>query len=365
MSDSRQAAAAMLMLGFHGDSPTPGIRRLLQEGAAGCILFARNIPDPRKVRELTGALKGVRTAPVLLGVDQEGGRVQRLREPYTEIPAMRTIGATGDPALAAAAGTILAREMRFAGFDVVFAPVMDVDTNPANPVIGARSFGPTPELVSRMGSALITAMQSQGVAASAKHFPGHGDTSQDSHHNLPKLKHTLSRLEQVELPPFQAAIKAGVASIMSAHVIFTPLDPDYPATMSRPALGGILRDRFSYDGVIFSDDIEMKALADHYALEEQLLLGVEAGIDLFLICHTEALQFQAIDILASAIDKGVIPSDRVSATLRRVNTLVSNYARSMYAGTLAEIQSHSTHKQAISLLEPLSQDRAPDPTRFK
>ena len=145
-----------------------------------------------------------------------------------------------------------------------YAPVLDVDTNPENPVIGSRSFGRTPELVSELGVALAEGLESVGVAACGKHFPGHGDTQQDSHLELPRLAHSLERLEQVELAPFAAAIAAGIPALMTAHVIFEPLDPVYPATMSRAVLHGLLREKLGYDGLVVSDDLEMRAIADHY-----------------------------------------------------------------------------------------------------
>lgn len=366
-TDARRAAAKLLCVGFVGTTPTPAVRTLLEAGVTGCVLFARNVPgdgltdDAPEVRGLTSALKSARPSPVLLCLDQEGGRVRRLRGPFTAVPPMRAVGATADASLAAAAGTVLGREVRWAGFDVNFAPDVDVDTNPANPVIADRSFGRTPELVSQMARALIPALQAEGVAACAKHFPGHGDTSTDSHKTLPRLDHPLARLESVELPPFKAAIDAGVASVMSAHVVFSPIDDKFPATMSRRALGDILRGRFGFDGVLFSDDLEMKALADHYALEDQLLMGHEAGIDLFLICHSEELQRRAIEILAAAIDRGTLDP---TSSLRRIDALVSRYCAGVGTGSLGEVQSTLKAERA-RLAELAPQAASADPTKFK
>lgn len=365
-SEAATAAARLFTMGFPAGEVTPAIRRLIEAGISGCILFKRNAPVPERITELTSALKAITGKPLLLAVDQEGGRVVRLAAPYTQVPSMRAIGATGDASLARDAGFVIGREMRAAGFDVVFAPVMDVDTNPANPVIAARSFGRTPEVVSAMGTAFIGGLQSTGVAACAKHFPGHGDTSQDSHHDLPRLDHDLARLEKVELPPFRAAVDAGVASVMSAHVIFAPLDPKYPATMSRASLGGILRDRFGFGGVIYSDDVEMKALADHFALEEQLLRGIEAGIDQFLVCHTEEVQFRAIEIVAKAIDAGTVSRQRLEASLARVQALVSRFARPVGIPTLASVRADAAHAAAVARLASLGDaSAAKDPTQFK
>jgi beta-N-acetylhexosaminidase len=364
MSDSVSAAARLFAIGFKGTEPTPFFRDLVNKGVSGAVLFAQNLPESDKVQEVTARVKAASNGrPLLLCVDQEGGRVQRCRGVYTSVPSMRSIGSTGDLSLATAAGTVLGREMRVAGFDVNFAPDVDVDTNPANPVIASRSFGRDPQLVSEFGAALLKAMQSQGVAACAKHFPGHGDTSQDSHYSLPRLDHDLARLEQVELPPFKAAIDAGVASIMSAHVIFSPLDDAYPATMSPKSLGSILRGKFGFNGVVFSDDVEMKALANHYALEEQILRGVEAGIDIFLICHTPEIQAQAIDILARAIDRGLVSPRRIAESHARIDALIRAYCRPPSRQSLAEVQATLTAER--SRLAALAEEAGKDPTAFK
>jgi len=230
------------------------------------------------------------------------------------------------------------------------APVLDVDTNPANPVIGDRSFGRTAEEVGRLGAAVIRGLQREGVAACGKHFPGHGDTAQDSHVDLPRLPHTLARLEAVELPPFEMAIRAGVASIMTAHVIFEPLDPRYPATMSRAALDAVLRDRMGFDGVVISDDLEMKAIAEHYGLEEAVIRGALAGVDLFLVCHTADVQHRAIDYLAAAVQRGDVPLERVREARRRVDAMVARYVRPPAQADWRTVVGSAEHQRVIDLV---------------
>ncbi|HLL87868.1 MAG TPA: beta-N-acetylhexosaminidase, partial [Tepidisphaeraceae bacterium] len=284
MDDLERRIAGLFVIGFDGTTVPADARRLIDAGVAGAILFKRNIASASQFGGLCGELKRLAGRPFVTSVDQEGGRVARLRDDlgFTPVPPMRAVGAAGDERLAFDVGRVIGREVRAVNVDFDFAPVLDVDTNPANPVIGDRSFGRTPELVARVGAAVLRGIQSAGVAACGKHFPGHGDTSQDSHVDLPTLPHTLERLRRVELPPFRAAIDAGVASVMTAHVIFTPLDAKYPATMSRPALDGILRDDMRFDGVVVSDDLEMKAIAEHFGLEEAVVRGANAGVDLFL-----------------------------------------------------------------------------------
>jgi beta-N-acetylhexosaminidase len=208
-----------------------------------------------------------------------------------------------------------------------YAPVLDVDTNPDNPIIAARSFGRTPELVSELGVALAQGLESAGVAACGKHFPGHGDTSQDSHLELPRLPHSLERLEQIELKPFAAAAKAGIPSMMTAHVIFEPLDSVYPATMSKPVLTGILRGKMGYDGLIVTDDIEMRAIADHYGIEETVVRGINAGVDHFLCCHTADIAHRAIDAIIRAVESGAVSRETLATANRRIARFADRYAR--------------------------------------
>src|SRR5437016_5318116 len=240
-------------------------------------------------------------------MDQEGGRVKRLGGgTFTDVPSARAIGHAGDATLARQIGALLARELRAVNCDWDLAPVLDVDTNPKNPVIADRSFGPDPQLVARVGAAIIEGLQSNGIAACGKHFPGHGDTWQDSHHVLPALDHDLNRLMQIELPPFQSAIEAGVATIVTSHILFKNIDAEVPATMSRPILQGILREKLGFSGLIVSDDLEMKAIADNFGIEQTIIRGANAGIDLFFICHNLSLQQEAIDLLVRAVERGEV-----------------------------------------------------------
>jgi beta-N-acetylhexosaminidase len=208
------------------------------------------------------------------------------------------------------------------------APVCDVDTNPGNPVISSRSFGQTPELVTQLASALVRGIQSQGVGACAKHFPGHGDTNKDSHHELPTLPtHDMARMTEIELPPFEAAIKAGVAGVMTAHVIYTPIDADYPGTMSKTILGGILRKKLGFDGLVVSDDMQMKAIADHYGFDDAVVRAVVAGVDLLWICHTTELQARAIEVIIKAVENGELSHRRLEEAARRQDAVFARFVK--------------------------------------
>jgi beta-N-acetylhexosaminidase len=222
---------------------------------------------------------------------------------------------------------MVGRELRAVGIDLDFAPVLDVDTNPQNPVIGRRSLSADPERVAALGVAFAAGLGDAGVAACGKHFPGHGDTHTDSHLALPRLPHAMERLERVELVPFAAAARAGVPAIMTAHVVFEALDPDQPATMSAAVVGGLLRDRLGYSGVVFSDDLEMKAIADHFSIEEVMIAGLRAGVDAFLVCHSPDLAHRAIDAIVSGVERGVLPEARVKQAHDRLGRLTHRFAR--------------------------------------
>jgi beta-N-acetylhexosaminidase len=368
LDELEKSIARMFCIGFSGTEVTGAARELIGRGAGAVVLFARNVESPGQVAELCGELKSIAARPFLTCIDQEGGRVRRLRDGFTHIPSMRALGQTGDERLAHDVGRVLARELRAVNIDVNFAPTLDVDTNPANPVIGDRSFGATSQLVSRMGTALIRGLQENGVAACGKHFPGHGDTSQDSHHDLPRLPHPIERLEEIELPPFRAAVGAGVGMIMTAHVVFEPIDPDYPATMSERVLHGILRERMKFEGVIVTDDLEMKAISANFGIEEVIVRGANAGVNLFAICHEPGLQNRAIDALIMAVQKGDVALERVVESNRRIDALMARYAHAAGSAGLVEQLNSAEHRAVVARVEELEEDgggngNANDPTR--
>jgi beta-N-acetylhexosaminidase len=317
--------AGLFCVGFHGLTPSLEVLDLVKRGVYGVVLFSRNVESAEQVAALTAALKrAARGRKLLVAVDQEGGRVARLRAShgFTELPPMRALGRTGDPELARQVGALLARELRAVGIDQDYAPCVDVDSNPANPVIGDRALSADPAEVGWLGAALCEGLQGAGVAACAKHFPGHGDTSQDSHVELPRLPHAMERLRQVELRPFAALSHAGVASVMTAHVVFEALDPERPATLSPPVLR-LLREELGFEGCCISDDLEMKAVADRFPLEEAAPGSVLAGVDALLVCHTPATQHRAIDLVRQAVEQKRIPRERLAEARARVDRLLA------------------------------------------
>ncbi len=324
MSDQalRRLAAGLFMVGFPKTEPDAAVLELIDAGVGGVILFKRNIESADQTSRLINALKTHAGRPLIAAVDQEGGRVARLRgPPFTSLPPLRSIGRTRDAALAERVGRLLAFEVRAVGFDWAFAPVLDVDTNPQNPVIGDRSLHHEAAEVARLGVAMARGLEAQGVASCGKHFPGHGDTDQDSHLDLPRLPHALERLRQVELVPFEAYARAGLASLMTAHVIFEALEKEKPATMSHAAITGVLRKELGFEGVIVSDDLEMKAIADNYSIERAVVEGLEAGVDFFLVCHLAQRQHNAIEAVVNAVKSGRLTVDRLEASRARLTAL--------------------------------------------
>ena len=328
MSQLYSDVARLFMVGFPGTSLDPDFAALIDEGVGGAILFRRNVTTPGETAALNAAIKARAGRPFLLGVDQEGGRVARLRgAPFTPLPPMREFGATGSADVVERVGRLLAYELRALHFDWDFAPVLDVDTNPANPVIGDRAFSRSADEVARLGVALARGLESGGVASCGKHFPGHGDTSQDSHHELPHLPHPLERLRRVELVPFAAYAQAGLASLMTAHVVFDAIDPGVPATMSRKVLQGLLREELGFDGLLVSDDLEMKAIADHHGVGEAAVRGTLAGIDLFLVCHRAEVQREAIEAVVHAVEDGRVPRARIEEAHRRLDRVLARFSK--------------------------------------
>src|SRR3954467_15263533 len=248
----RRQIGQLLIAGFNGHEIPPEMRAMAKEfGLGGVILFARNIAEPEQVAEV--AFEATRMQPDLpawVSVDQEGGRVARLKAPFTVWPPMATLGRSGDVQLAARFARALAAELRAVGITLDYAPVLDIHTNPKNPVIGDRALSEKAEEVARLGAAIVEALQAEGVAACGKHFPGHGDTQTDSHLELPLVEHPPDRLRAVELVPFRAAIAAGVATMMTAHILLPALDEQRPATLSKAVIARLLRDELKFQGVI-------------------------------------------------------------------------------------------------------------------
>jgi beta-N-acetylhexosaminidase len=321
------AAGDLLVVGLQGDSLDGAARDLLDEvRPLGVILFARNMPDRATLERLVADLRE-RDPTGIVAIDHEGGRVDRLPPGFTKFPPALTIARKGDPGLIREVARAQARELRAIGFNVNFAPVLDIHTNPANPIIGDRAFGSTPEEVIHHALPYLQGMTEEGMLGCGKHFPGHGDTRSDSHLELPRVPLDAARLRSVEMLPFAKAINAGVPMIMTAHVLYEALDSERPASLSSAILEGILRKELRFGGVVVSDDLEMKAVADRYNLGEAAVLAVEAGSDVALVCKTPECIRSAHASLSRALASGRLAPPRLQDSAARRARLLARASR--------------------------------------
>lgn len=315
-------APSLFIVGFDGPTLPDDVKDLLARGLAGVALFARNLVDAGQVRDLCRTIReAVRgRPPPIVAVDEEGGRVQRLRRVIGAFPAAREVGKGGAEA-ARQAGAAIGAGLRDLGFNVDFAPVLDVDSNPANPIIGDRAFSPDPDEVARCGVAFLEGLRATGVLACGKHFPGHGDAAADSHLDLPVITADPDTLNRREVPPFKTAIRAGLPMVMTAHCLYPALDPDHPATLSRRIVGGLLRETLGFDGCVVTDDLGMKAISDRFSPEEVATRGIEAGVDLFLHGGAGGEGQALVETFEDLERRGEVSRDRVEAAARRVGEL--------------------------------------------
>jgi beta-N-acetylhexosaminidase len=331
LRELRRHAGRLAIVGFDGSSVPGDLRRLAAEfDLGGVIYFARNIVEPRQVAELSREVADLaREWPLWVSVDQEGGRVARLRSPFTEWPPAVTLGRSADERLAERFAAALAAELRAVGINLDYAPVLDVHTNPANPVIGDRALADRAELVASLAAVIIRTLQANGVVACGKHFPGHGDTSVDSHEVLPVVEHERRRLDAVEFVPFRRAVSERVATIMTAHVLVPALDDGRIASLSPAVIGGVLKGTLGFDGVVISDDLGMKAVSATLPLADAAVGAIAAGCDAVLLCNSGPHeQADAIEALIRAAETGVLPATRIDDAFARQRRVKERFADS-------------------------------------
>lgn len=323
----RDKVGQLFMLGFLGTSVSKDLAGLMETyRPGGMIVFARNLESADQIAHLTNELqKLARPAPLLLAIDQEGGRVSRLPAGFTIFPPCGVLGQCGSTELAYAVAAATALELRAVGLNMNMAPVLDLNTNPNSPIIGDRAFSADPKQVSELGVATIAGLQDNRVIACGKHFPGHGDTTADSHKELPIMDGTAERLHQMELRPFRFAIEHGLTTVMTAHVLYPGLDPQYPATLSPVILTDLLRHQLGFDGVILTDDLEMQAIVDHYGIEEAAVLALQAGADILLICKDQSREVKTMEAVYQAVKDGTLPEQRLETSLRRIARLKERF----------------------------------------
>lgn len=363
----RRLCGQLFSVGFEG---TVVPRQLLDRITAGHVgavmLFAPNVESPGQVAALVGSLRAavVEGLPLVVSVDQEGGRVQRLRSPLTEWPAMSAVGRDSDLFRIERCGRCLGDELAALGIGWNLAPVLDVHTNPANPVIGDRAFATAPAAVAKAAIAFWQGLRKAGLGGCGKHFPGHGDTHLDSHLDLPVVKHDEARLRAVELAPFAAAVAAGFDALMTAHVVYEAWDTGVPATLSRRILTGILRQELHFDGLLVSDDLQMKAVADRYTTSELIVESLLAGVDHFLIRGPLQRQLQAYEALVLAAETNPAVAARVNEAVARVAAFKQgiNVGLPLPAALLPSVLGTPAHKALAGHFFKLAEAEKRDPT---
>ncbi|MDX3747975.1 beta-N-acetylhexosaminidase [Streptomyces sp. AK08-02] len=333
--DLDEAVHRCLVAGFDGTAGVPHtLRRLIERGLGGVILFTRNVRDADQVRRLTDELRALRP-DLLVAIDNEGGGIGHLvAAGAPEVPGSYALGVVDDPDLTARCADALAGHLASLGITVSYAPVADLQHHPANPIVRTRSFGADPGLAARHLRAWITATEARGVASCAKHFPGHGGTVTDSHHEMAVDPRSYDEI-RADVEPFRAAVAAGVPMLMSAHVVYPALDPERPATLSRRILGDLLRHDLGFDGVLVSDALEMKAIADRYGEAAGARLALAAGADQVIVAVPDlATTLACRDAVIGALRDGTLVETRVQEAAGRVRRLAERYAGAAGAGTV-------------------------------
>jgi beta-N-acetylhexosaminidase len=327
MAVSRDQLGQLFMIGFDGTTVSSELASFIAEyKPGGIILFARNLESAAQIVNLTNELQRYSPhVPLLISVDQEGGRVSRLPSEFTIFPPCEVLGHCHSTELAYAAAATTAKELKAVGINMNMSPVLDVNSNPSNPVIGDRAFGTHPQLVSELGLATVGGLQDNGVVACGKHFPGHGDTTSDSHKELPIVTADRARLEHIEFPPFRHAVANGVATLMSAHVVYRALDENRPATLSPTIIGRFLREELYFDGVVVTDDLEMHAIIDHYGIGDAAVQAIQAGCDMPLICKDQNRIVAAFHAVEKAATSGDLSAGRLAQSFARIRRLKERF----------------------------------------
>lgn len=326
-----QKIGQMVMAGFPSDSIDKNARSIIEDAKIGnIILFARNVKDAKSLADLNMHIQQMVISstgiPAFISIDQEGGMVTRIQKGATFFPGNMAFSAAGDECDTETEGRIEGEELRAMGININIAPVLDINSNPENPVIGVRSYGDDPDRVARLGMGYIKGIQGSGVIATAKHFPGHGDTSTDSHLCLPSVPYDMERLRNVELYPFRKAIESGVDAIMSAHVLFPAIENErLPATLSYKILTGLLRKRMGFNGIIMTDCMEMKAIADYFGTVNAAVMAVKAGADIVCVSHSMNLQVESVNAIKKAVIDGEIQESRIDESVNRILAIKRKY----------------------------------------
>jgi beta-N-acetylhexosaminidase len=319
----------MVIAGIEGETPGENTNTLIKQyQIGGIILFSKNLKNANQTVQLINSLKEINSSnpiPLFISVDEEGGRVSRLPYEIKKMPTSQYIGRQNDPQLAYKVGETLGKQLKAFGFNMNFAPVLDINSNPKNPVIGDRSFGNTPDIVKEMGIREMKGMQDQQIIPVVKHFPGHGNTDTDSHIGLPVENHSLEMLHNFELIPFIEAINHNADAIMVAHILLPHIDPEYPSSMSKTIMTDLLRKELHFNGVIMTDDMTMGAILKNYDLKDAAITSIIAGTDIVLVCHQMNNVTYVLNGIKEAVEKGILSEERINESVYRILKLKEKY----------------------------------------
>ena len=341
----------LVVVGIDGTINNKDSRTFIEDYHVGGFIFYKdNMESTQQALQLFNDLKlsnEVNKVPLWMSVDEEGGRVTRMPKEFIKLPTNQVIGKKNDAKLSNEIGQILGRELQGFGLNMDFAPVLDIHSNPNNPVIGDRSFGSQAEVVSSLGIATMHGIQSHGVVPVVKHFPGHGDTSVDSHIGLPIVENSLDRLRKLEFLPFQDAINQGAEVVMIAHILMPKVDPDYPASLSKVVITDILRAELGFNGVVMTDDMTMGAIVDHYDLPQSSVQSVLAGTNIVLVGHDVEKGIAVIEALTEAVKNGKISEELLNNRVYTILKLKEKYGLNNEPAKGPDVQSLNTDIQKI------------------
>ena len=316
----------------------------------GFIVLGENVRDTEQLQALVNSLKSANSKnklPLFISTDEEGGRVSRMPDEFKDLPSNRSIGKTGSSEFALNIGKLISEELISFGINMDFAPVLDINSNPKNTVIGDRSFGPDANIVARLGTQEMKGMQSKNIISVVKHFPGHGDTSVDSHVGLPVINNDADRLKGFELVPFASAIENNTDGIMIAHILLPKIDSDNPASMSKTIITDMLRDEMDFKGIVITDDMTMGAIVKNYNIGEAAVRSINAGSDIILVCHGFDNQVAVIDALRKAASDGRITQKRIDESLYRIIKLKNKYMLADKPSEPADVSNINQHIKSV------------------
>lgn len=335
----------LIIVGINGVTMDVEADRMIREKkVGGVILFGDNVKSLEQVINLTNELKSINNTndiPLFISVDEEGGLVSRLPDNFKRLPSASYIGSLENEELAYGVGNVIAKQLKIQGYNMDYAPVLDILSNPTNTVIGTRAFGNSADIVSRLAIKTMEGLKDNNIISVVKHFPGHGDTSVDSHYGLPLVTKTLDELKDLELIPFENAIKNGADAIMVSHILLERVDKNNPASMSSIVINNILREEMNFGGVVVTDDMTMGAIIENYDIGEASIKAINAGCDIILVCHGYDNEIKVINSIKEAVDNGIITEERINESVYRVLSLKEKYnlsdAKTEITGDVLEI----------------------------